>query len=115
MGIQQLLPFLSKCTEIGNISQLEGWTVAVDAFCWLHKGCYSCSEELLLNKPTDKYVQYCMKFVHMLLRHKVKPVLVFDGQKLNAKAPTEVQRHEYVFDLISFFLFCFIYFGNQKT
>jgi hypothetical protein len=43
-----------------------------------------------------RYVHYCMKFINMLLSHNIKPILVFDGQHLPAKAATERQRHEYV-------------------
>jgi exonuclease-1 len=35
-----------------------------------------------------------MKFVNMLLSHNIKPVLVFDGQHLPAKAATEKKRRE---------------------
>lgn len=32
----------------------------------------------------------------MLLSHKIRPILVFDGRHLPAKAQTEVKRREYV-------------------
>jgi len=35
-----------------------------------------------------------MKFVNMLLSHNIKPILVFDGQNLPAKAATEKKRRE---------------------
>ncbi|XP_021927071.1 exonuclease 1 isoform X2 [Zootermopsis nevadensis] len=35
-----------------------------------------------------------MKLVNMLLSHNIKPILVFDGQHLPAKAGTERKRHE---------------------
>ena len=35
-----------------------------------------------------------MKFVNMLLSYKIKPILVFDGRHLPAKAETEVKRRE---------------------
>jgi exonuclease-1 len=37
-----------------------------------------------------------MKFVHMLLSHNIKPILVFDGRHLPAKAETELKRKQYV-------------------
>jgi exonuclease-1 len=35
-----------------------------------------------------------MKFINMLLFHKIKPILVFDGQHLPAKTATEKKRRE---------------------
>ena len=32
----------------------------------------------------------------MLLRYKIKPILVFDGQRLPAKEQTEIKRRKYV-------------------
>lgn len=43
-----------------------------------------------------RYVRYCIKFVDMLLANRIKPILVFDGCYLPAKAETEVKRREYV-------------------
>lgn len=43
-----------------------------------------------------RYVLYCMKYVHMLLKYKIKPIMVFDGRRLPAKEQTEIKRKEYV-------------------
>ncbi|KAG7207302.1 hypothetical protein KM043_008970 [Ampulex compressa] len=94
MGITGLLPFLEKSSKKTNINEFAGKTVAIDTYCWLHKGAFSCAEKLSMGEPTDAYVRYCMKFVHMLLRNKIKPILVFDGRHLPAKAQTEVKRRE---------------------
>lgn len=32
----------------------------------------------------------------MLLKHKIKPILVFDGRRLPAKEHTEIKRRQYV-------------------
>nr|XP_033340207.1 exonuclease 1-like isoform X2 [Megalopta genalis]XP_033340208.1 exonuclease 1-like isoform X2 [Megalopta genalis] len=47
-----------------------------------------------MGQPTDAYVHYCMKLIYMLLSHKIKPILVFDGRHLPAKAQTENKRRE---------------------
>ena len=52
MGIQGLLPFLKKCTRPANLSEFKGKTVAVDAYCWLHKGAFSCADKLVKGEPT---------------------------------------------------------------
>ncbi|OAD55893.1 Exonuclease 1 [Eufriesea mexicana] len=94
MGIAGLLPFLEKASKKTNIDQFSGGVVAIDSYCWLHKGVFSCAEKLSMGQPTDAYVNYCMKFIYMLLSHKIKPILVFDGRHLPAKAQTETKRRE---------------------
>ena len=54
MGITGLLPFLKSIHEHVNIAQFAGSTVAVDAYCWLHKGAFSCAEKLALGEPTEQ-------------------------------------------------------------
>ncbi|XP_026279391.1 exonuclease 1 [Frankliniella occidentalis] len=94
MGITGLLPFLekSKVSRPINIKELKGCTVAADAYCWLHKGAFACADKLARGEETDMYVQYCMKYVNMLLANEIKPILVFDGRHLPAKAQTEKKR-----------------------
>ncbi|CAM9301965.1 unnamed protein product, partial [Discosporangium mesarthrocarpum] len=94
MGIAGLLPLLKPVTRDTHISDLKGKTVGIDAYCWLHKGIYSCSFELCQGIPTDKYIKYCLERVYLLLRHGVKPYLVFDGGYLPAKAGKEAERRE---------------------
>lgn len=55
MGIQQLLPFLAKCAESVHLSEFSGWTVAIDTYCWIHKGAYASAEDLLLERPNTQY------------------------------------------------------------
>nr|CAD7408895.1 unnamed protein product [Timema poppensis] len=94
MGIQGLIPFLEKSSRQVNIRQFSGYTVAIDAYCWLHKGTFSCADKLARGEKCDAYVYYCMKYVNMLLSFNIKPILVFDGRHLPAKASTEKKRRE---------------------
>ncbi|XP_051042330.1 exonuclease 1 [Phodopus roborovskii] len=94
MGIQGLLQFIKEASEPINVKKYKGQTVAVDTYCWLHKGAISCAEKLAKGEPTDKYVGFCMKFVNMLLSHGVKPILVFDGCTLPSKKEVERSRRE---------------------
>ncbi|KFO92092.1 Exonuclease 1, partial [Buceros rhinoceros silvestris] len=68
--------------------------VAVDTYCWLHKGAYACAEKLARGEPTDLYVAFCMKLVDMLLSFGIKPILVFDGCTLPSKKEVEKARRE---------------------
>ncbi|XP_041351414.1 exonuclease 1-like [Gigantopelta aegis] len=94
MGIQGLLPFLKKLHTPVNIAQFHGQTVAIDAYCWLHKGAFSCAEKLALGEHTDQYVYFCMKYVEYMLRNGLKPILVFDGCHLPSKKGVEKARRE---------------------
>lgn len=94
MGITGLIPFLEKASARVHLKDISGSTVAVDTYCWLHKGVFSCADKLVRGEDTDLYVQYCLKYVQMLLSYNVKPILVFDGQHLPAKALTEQRRRE---------------------
>ncbi|XP_014476434.1 PREDICTED: exonuclease 1 isoform X2 [Dinoponera quadriceps] len=94
MGITGLLPLLEKASKRTNISEFSGDTVAIDTYCWLHKGVFSCAEKVMMGQTTNAYVLYCTKFINMLLKHNIKPILVFDGRHLPAKEKTEIKRRE---------------------
>ncbi|XP_029409978.1 exonuclease 1 isoform X2 [Nannospalax galili] len=94
MGIQGLLQFIKDASEPINVRKYKGQVVAVDTYCWLHKGAIACADKLAKGEPTDRYVGFCMKFVNMLLSHGVKPILVFDGCTLPSKKEVESSRRE---------------------
>ncbi|XP_043341703.1 exonuclease 1 isoform X2 [Cervus elaphus] len=94
MGIHGLLQFIKEASEPVHIRKYKGQVVAVDTYCWLHKGAVACAEKLAKGEPTDKYVGFCMKFVNMLLSHGIKPILVFDGCTLPSKKEVEKSRRE---------------------
>ncbi|PWA98234.1 5'-3' exonuclease, C-terminal domain-containing protein [Artemisia annua] len=92
MGIQGLLPLLKSIMVPIHIKDLEGCSVAVDTYSWLHKGALSCSKELCKSLPTKKHVDYCMHRVNLLRHYGVKPILVFDGGHLPMKNEQEIKR-----------------------
>ncbi|KAK4287224.1 hypothetical protein Pmani_039699 [Petrolisthes manimaculis] len=94
MGIQGLLPFLKKASREAHLRDFKGQTAAVDAYCWLHKGAFSCADKLVRGEPTDGYVIYMMKQISLMLNNYIKPILVFDGCNLPSKAGTELKRRE---------------------
>ncbi|XP_021121146.1 exonuclease 1 isoform X1 [Heterocephalus glaber] len=94
MGIQGLLQFIKEASEPIHVRKYKGQVVAVDTYCWLHKGAIACAEKLAKGEPTDKYVGFCMKFVNMLLSHGIKPILIFDGCTLPSKKEVERSRRE---------------------
>ncbi|XP_055528821.1 exonuclease 1 isoform X2 [Wyeomyia smithii] len=94
MGITGLIPFLEKASNQVHLRDLRGQCVAIDSYCWLHKGAFACADKLARVEPTDIHIQYCLKYVNLLLSYDIKPILVFDGRHLPAKAATEAKRRE---------------------
>lgn len=54
MGIQGLLPQLRSITQRRNITAYRGQRVAVDGYCLLHRGSYTCAREIVEGEPADK-------------------------------------------------------------
>lgn len=92
MGIQGLLPLLKSIERPVHLKDYAGMTLAVDGYVWLHKGAFSCAQELCLGQPTNKYVTYFMRKIEMFKFFSVKPYVVFDGGYLPSKASTEQER-----------------------
>lgn len=44
-----------------------------------------------------RYVNYCMRFVNLLLQNDIVPIIVFDGADLPIKEATNNERKEYIF------------------
>ncbi|KAG0275956.1 Rad2 nuclease [Linnemannia exigua] len=92
MGIQGLLPLLKSIEKPVHLRDYAGKTLAVDGYVWLHKGAFSCAQELCLGQPTSKYISYFMRKIEMFKFFGVKPYVVFDGGYLPSKASTEQER-----------------------
>lgn len=92
MGIQGLLPLLKSIMVPIHIKELEGCTVAVDTYSWLHKGAFACSRELCKGLPATRHIEYCMHRVNLMRHNGLKPVLVFDGGLLPMKIEQENKR-----------------------
>ena len=54
MGIKDLLTSLKSIEQRKHLKEYEGQTLAIDGYAWLHKGAYSCAEDLCLGKPTKQ-------------------------------------------------------------
>ncbi|XP_019850771.1 PREDICTED: exonuclease 1-like [Amphimedon queenslandica] len=98
MGIKNLLPFLQGAQRDVHLASFRGKTAAVDAYCWLHRGAYSCPFELQLAKKEKiqnlPLLNFCMKRVNLLRQYDINPILVFDGANLPMKHDTEKERKE---------------------
>ncbi|KAF9701916.1 hypothetical protein EKO04_000480 [Ascochyta lentis] len=94
MGISGLLPLLKSIHKPCNLKRFAGQTIGVDAYGWLHRGTAACAIDLALDKPTTKYIDFCMHRVRMLIHFGITPYLIFDGDNLPSKAGTEKDRRE---------------------
>lgn len=92
MGVSGLLPQLRSITKRCHVSKYRGEKVAVDAYCLLHKGAYTCARELVEGEPTERHVAYCMARMELLLGAGVTPLVVFDGGRLPNKGDEERSR-----------------------
>ncbi|OWK08173.1 EXO1, partial [Cervus elaphus hippelaphus] len=68
MGIHGLLQFIKEASEPVHIRKYKGQVVAVDTYCWLHKGAVACAEKLAKGEPTDKRRQANLLKGKQLLR-----------------------------------------------
>ena len=57
MGITGLLPFLKGIQKQMNIASFRGKKVAVDAYCWLHRGAYSCPMQLVMGPNEGEKIE----------------------------------------------------------
>ena len=92
MGITGLLPYLRSFVQKVNLEFFRGQTLAVDGYSWLHKGVYSCAEDVVEGRATGRYVAYCMKRIKMMQFFGVTPLIVLDGGALGSKDGTEAER-----------------------
>ena len=67
MGIQGLLPVLRSVTTKIHIGKYARKRLAVDAYCWLHKGAYCCSKELCEDGPADKCERSVFALDHLAI------------------------------------------------
>lgn len=98
MGIQGLLPFITDpqrgAIKTVSIRDFKGQTAAIDGYVLLHRGAFSCAKQLFEGQHTDAFVSHCMRYIDLLQKHGVRPLLVFDGASLSAKRDTERQRRD---------------------
>ena len=77
MGITGLLPFLSPLHRKVHISQYKGLCVAVDTYCWLHRGAFSCAFELATGRSV--YIGHSLLLFFFILKCSIfsKTVCIF--------------------------------------
>lgn len=94
MGIQGLLPLMKGAETTVSLSRLQDTVAAVDTNGWIHRACYSCADRIYMGEPTEMFIHYCLNFCKILEKHRITPILVFDGQSLPAKSETKLARQK---------------------
>lgn len=93
MGVTGLLPVLKSIQDTKSLREYSGQCLAIDGYAWLHRAVFSCTYELTHDVPTQKYLQFFKKRIHLLRDiYNVEPYFVFDGDYLSLKADTEKER-----------------------
>ena len=95
MGINNLLKVLESIQVSRHLNYYKGKRVAVDGYCWLHKSIYLLTEQILHNSQSKTYLRYLNKRVEQLLKFDIKPIIVFDGDKLQMKKIEEEERQKH--------------------
>lgn len=92
MGIYGLLPSIQSIQKKNkHVKDFKGLTVAIDSYCWLHKGSYGIAHELMNYDSLDKLVSYWVNKIEMISKY-VTPIFVFDGAHLPMKNKVEENR-----------------------
>ena len=94
MGISNLLKILENIQVTRHLNYYKGKKIAVDGYCWLHKSIYLLSEQIFHNPHSKRYLRYLNKRVDQLLKFNIKPIIVFDGDKLQMKKIEEDERQK---------------------
>jgi exonuclease-1 len=105
MGIECLLKqffdgYSNKRKERKHLNEYSGMRAAVDGYCWLHKSVYAIRKKVLDHNPTfldeTALINTCMLYmarrVSQLQKYNIKPLIVFDGNRLPMKEVEEVSR-----------------------
>ena len=94
MGIYSLLMNLRSISVDRHLSDYRNQSAGVDGYSWLHKALHSCGIEVAVHNNLNKFVKYFQKKILALLHYNIKPIIVFDGDKLPLKQRTEGRRHD---------------------
>jgi exonuclease 1 len=92
MGISGLLSNIKDAIERKHISTFANKRAAVDSYCWLHRSLTCAMDPITGQLNRDKWIEYVMRFVDMLLHFGITVYMVFDGAELPAKQGTEIDR-----------------------
>lgn len=94
MGITGLLPAVKNILKRRHIGKYGNHRIGIDGHAWVHQVIPMIAVDLYYGRPTDRHVLTFMAKVRNLLDYKIEPVFVFDGDFLQSKEKTFVERRE---------------------
>lgn len=89
IGLLKVLKPISRPTSLAD---KRGQTAAIDGYGWLHRAAYCCSVDLVLGRPTNRYLVFCMHLINVMRANGVTPYVVFDGAELPGKSLVNKRR-----------------------
>ena len=95
MGIQGLLKAIERIFIERHLKCYINKKIAVDGYSWLHKSVFLMSDDILTNPDSKRFLVYLNRRLDQLLRYNIKPVIVFDGDKLPMKKVEEDERQNH--------------------
>lgn len=94
MGITGLLPYLKHAITSKPLSTYKNTTIGIDGHSWLYRIAPIIAQELFYQIPTTKHINLFRQKLMVLKSHCIKPILIFDGDRLPSKDVTNSQRAE---------------------
>lgn len=88
MGITGLLPIFKQIMKVKNIKEYKNKRIAIDAFGWIHSIATVVSFEIYNGIETTEHLKIFKNKVNELVKNKIIPIFVFDGDFLEAKKET---------------------------
>ena len=92
MGIENLLKTLNCFFNDVHLTEFSGKRVGIDGYCWMHQSIYCDDMDLAFNPESESFVYFILNKLTVLLKYKITPVLVFDGDRLPVKNKEEICR-----------------------
>lgn len=94
MGIVGLLPIVKRILKRKHIGRYGNSRLGIDGHAWIHQVIPMVAIDLYYGRPTNKHVAIFMAKVRNLLDYGIKPIFIFDGDFLQSKEKTFIERRE---------------------
>lgn len=92
MGIIGLHPLIKPILKKKHISSYKHQTVGIDGHAWMYLFAAQIYSELFYDTPTTRHLISLEQKINLLLKHKITPFFVFDGEELKSKEKTNSER-----------------------
>jgi len=80
------------CIDQVHLKDLSNTVAVIDTYCWLHRALCGASYAVYQGKPVTAHIDFCLRKIEELQKYNIRPIFVFDGRNLPAKAEVDEQR-----------------------